>query len=116
MSKIIPLGMQSKIYLAAFILYVIGFYLYFFITKFEKTITVSEEFLIGSNKTIINIVTDKQNKAYQLKDVLLLWSFNTDRNMITLRPGETYRVKGYGIRVGFLSLYPTITSISAPLP
>lgn len=108
--------MQSKIYLGAFIVYVIGFYLYFFITKFEKTITVSEELLIGANKTTINIVTDKQNNAYELKDVLLLWSFNTDRNVITLRPGETYRVKGYGIRLGFLRLYPTITSISSPLP
>ena len=107
--------MQSKLYLAAFVIYIIGFYLYFFITKFERTITVSEEFLMGVNKNVLNIVTDEANNTYQLKDVLLLWSFNTATHMLNLRPGETYRVKGYGVRVGFLGLYPTITSTSTPL-
>ena len=97
-------------------MYVLGFYLYFFLTKFEKTITVSEEFLMGINKNVLNIVVDKQHRGYLLSDVLLLWSFNTLYNMISLRPGETFRVKGYGIFVGFLGLYPTITSISLPPP
>mgnify|MGYP006086683225 CR=1 FL=1 len=106
--------MQGNLYLAAFVIYIISFYLYFFITKFERTITVSEELLIGINKNILNIVVDEANNTYQLKDVLLLWSFNTDTNMVNLRPGETYRVKGYGVRMGFLGLYPTIISTSTP--
>ena len=112
MSKMIP----SRIYFSSLVLYVLVFYLYFFLTKFEKKITVSEELLRGQYKHLVNMIADARGEIYVLKEVLLLWSFDASENIARVEPGKTYLVKGYGVRVPFLALYPTITSVKSSPP
>jgi hypothetical protein len=112
MSKFRMIG--ARIYVTSLLLYILFFYIYFFITKFEKTVTISDEFLQANAKSLTNMVADTKGTTYALRDVLLLWSFNTSDNIVRIAPGETYLIKGYGVRIPFLSLHPTITSVSFP--
>jgi hypothetical protein len=101
-------------YLSVFIVYAIIFYIYYFMTKFERTITVKSEFLKGDtldNRRLNNYVSDINNKVYKLQNHYLLWHFITTNNISKLEKGNTVKIKGYGIRVGFLGLYPNILYI-----
>ena len=106
----------SRIYVSSLVLYVFVFYVYFFFTKFEKRVTVSRELLRGQYKHLVNMIVDSRGENYVLKEVLLLWSFEASENIARIEPGETYMVKGYGVRVPFLALYPTITAVKSSPP
>lgn len=99
------------IYLLLFVLYIILFYIYYFTTKFEKTITVKSEFMKGDTlekNRLNNYVSDVNNTVYKLQNHYLLWQFTTTNNISILEKNKTFKIRGYGIRVGFLGLYPNI--------
>ena len=87
------------------------FYFYFFVTKFTKTITVKDEFVEGQYRSIINIISDTENNVYQIKNKTLLLKFNASELLSKIENGKSYQIKGYGLRIPFLNLYPNITEV-----
>lgn len=82
---------------------------YTFGTSFEKTITIKERPPLGveQNKRVKSLDGDwymVADNVYQLK----FRSFDTWGD---LEEGQTYKVKGYGWRVGFFSMFPNIVDI-----
>jgi hypothetical protein len=85
-------------------------------TQFEKNITVAEKFerVSGNQDYVKQIfgVSDTDNNTYQVHPSLWYWKWYSTETWTNMKPGETYHVKGYGIRHGFLGLYPNIISTS----
>jgi hypothetical protein len=83
-------------------------------TRFERTITIDSTNTFGSSSgrslRVNNMVTDKEGRTYMIHNVLLLLHFRAAEVQAKLKTGQTYTVRGYGVRVPFLGLYPTITA------
>ena len=82
-----------------------------YVSQFEKVITVKTKsnFATGAGSkknSMQNIVMDTQGKVYSFSDSLIFWSFKTTNNYIKIKEGETYKIKGFGIRFPFFSMYP----------
>lgn len=86
-----------------------------YVSRFEKVITVetkSNFASAGSKKNSMrNIVMDNKGKVYSFSDSLIFWSFKTTNNYIKIQEGESYKVKGFGIRLPFFSMYPSIYAV-----
>jgi len=80
-------------------------------TRFERTITVESNLAYGGNRSIGNVVSDKEGHIYKIRNVALLLHFRAAEIQAMLKPGETFKVKGFGIRVPFLGMYPTIYDV-----
>jgi len=83
-------------------------------TQFEKKITIDEKFerVRGNKDSVAQIfsVADTDNNIYSVRRSLWYWKWYSTETWNSLKKGETYHVKGYGIRCGPLSLYPNIIS------
>jgi hypothetical protein len=81
-------------------------------TKFEKEITVDGKFerVRGNKDGVRQIfsVSDTDNNVYEVSPSFWYWKWYSTETWNRLKSGETYRVKGYGLRCGPLSLYPNI--------
>ena len=87
-----------------------------YVSQFEKVITVKTKSNFASNvgskkNSMQNIIMDTQGKVYSFSDSLIFWSFKTTNNYIKIKEGETYKIKGFGIRFPFFSMYPVIYSV-----
>ena len=80
-------------------------------TEFEKEITIKEKYVVNDRSNIYYYVISTDNKIYNVVDVWLKGEFDNADDYAKLNVGETYRVKGYGIRVPFLSIHYKIYSI-----
>ena len=91
--------------------------IYIYATRFEKTITVSEKYQYasggGRRLTINNSVQDQQGNVYRVSNQLLLLHFTAAEVLMNIRVGASYTVRGYGIRIPALGLYPVITEAKA---
>lgn len=88
--------------------------LYSYGTQFEKKITIDEKFqrVRGNKDGVRQIfsVSDRDNNVYKVSPSFWYWKWYATETWNHLKIGETYLVNGYGIRCGFLSLYPNIIS------
>ena len=101
--------LRAQVYLWWLVAYLVIFYAYYFNTKFEKTIFVRQEILLGEHRGAINLVEDQQTKElYKLHNTWLLLHFNAAELSALIQEGGQYKIKGYGVRVPFLGLYPCI--------
>lgn len=92
--------------------YIVIYYFYYFNTKFSHNITVKKDFLHGHHKNIYNVVLDDKGNTYVLENKYLLLKFNSTENISKISKNEQYKIKGYGIRIPFLDLYPVILDVS----
>lgn len=99
-----------KFYVYSAILYVVVFYIYFFITKFKRIITVKDDFVIGLNKNVFNVLSDTHNNIYVIDNRYLLLHFDAVEILANIEKGRTYTITGYGLRIPFLNLYENIIS------
>lgn len=100
---------RGTVYLWIIVVYLVIFYTYFFVTKFEKTITVREEILFGEPRGALNLVQDKKtNDLYKVHNNVLLLHFNASELVAMIETNGVYKIKGYGVRVPALGLYPCI--------
>ncbi|QOI90244.1 hypothetical protein QKU58_gp087 [Pyramimonas orientalis virus] len=97
-----------KFYIYFAILYIILFYFYFFFTKFNRQITVKDDFIVGTNKQLLNIISDTNNNLYIINNRTLLFRFDAAEILSKLEKKRTYSITGYGMRVPFLDLYENI--------
>lgn len=101
---------RARVYVWWLIAYLVIFYAYYFITKFEKTINVRQEILLGEPRGALNLVEDKgpNRDLYKVHNNWLLLHFNAAELSALIEEGGVYKIKGYGVRVPFLGLYPCI--------
>jgi len=83
----------------------------FYNTEFEKEITIKEKYVANNNNNFYYYVISDDNKIYNITDVWWKGEFNNADDYAKLNVGKTYRVKGYGIRVPFLSIHYKIYSV-----
>ena len=83
----------------------------FYNTEFEKEITIKEKYVANNNNNFYYYVISDDNKIYNITDVWFKGEFNNADDYAKLNVGKTYRVKGYGIRVPFLSIHYKIYSV-----
>lgn len=83
-------------------------------TKFEKTITIDEKFerIRGDKNSTRQVfsVSDTANNVYKVAPSLWYWKWYSTETWNGMKKGESYHVQGYGMRFGFLSVYPNIIS------
>ena len=77
-------------------------------SKFEKVITISDKYTHyrrrGSNYNIV----DTDGNIYQVDNLWFKGDFNRSNDYVALTIGDTYKVKGYGYRIGVLDAYQKI--------
>lgn len=84
-------------------------------TRFERKITIESNTTFGAgggrSVSVSNMVSDKQGRVYKVRNVPLLLQFRAAEVQAALKAGETYTVRGYGIRVPIIGMYPTIYAV-----
>ena len=87
--------------------------LYYNSTKFTKTITIRKNYMRNrsSSKGDEYFVTDTNNVIYQVDNLWFAFDYNRADDWTNLMVGHTFKVTGYGVRVGYLDMYPIINSI-----
>ena len=97
-----------------FVVFFSGFFvtlIYFLMSRFEKTITVSTKFNFGMRKSNQNFISDTNENIYRVSNSLFGWYFESVEDYARIKEGVKYKITGYGYRVGFLNMYPRITSV-----
>jgi hypothetical protein len=102
-----------KYILIFFIISIIFQILLIIFTRFERVITINQNLTYGSgggrSVSVNNMISDKEGRVYRVRNVLLLLHFTAAEVQAILEEGQTFKVKGYGLRIPFLGMYPTIT-------
>jgi len=100
-----------KIFIGIFIIGIVGNFIYFYNSTFEKDIVVKEKYNRYRSKSTDYFVVATDNTIYNVVDVWWKGEFDQADDYAKLDAGKTYRVKGYGIRVPFLGMYHKIYDI-----
>ena len=102
---------QIKFYLLILVTILLFQILYVWLTPFEKTVIINSKIGYASGKYLYNTVSDKSGLVYHISNSLPLLHFTSAEVFLKIQPENQYKIKGYGMRVPFLGLYPNITSI-----
>lgn len=81
-------------------------------TSFEKKIQIKEKYISGYKGGGRYFVVDSEDNVYKLVDTWFLGEFDRGSDYGKITKGETYTVKGYGIRIPVISHFPRIYDIS----
>jgi hypothetical protein len=105
---------EHKFYFALALFFIIIIILFiipvvmYHISKFEKVITIRNKYTRyrrrGSNYNIV----DTDGHIYQVDNLWFKGDFNRSNDYVALTIGNTYKVKGYGYRIGLLNAYQKI--------
>lgn len=83
-----------------------------YLTKFTKTVTVTEKYVRpGYRKSRYHFV-DSENNNYILQDNLLLLEFDSADDYAKLQVNNTYKIHGYWFRLPLLSWFPSVYKVS----
>ena len=102
---------QIKWYIYILLAFILINVLYVWLTPFEKMVIINSKSEYASGKYLYNTVSDKTDKVYQVANSWPLLHFTSAEVFLKIEEQKQYKIKGYGIRVPILSLYPNITSI-----
>mgnify|MGYP001313116066 CR=1 FL=1 len=83
------------------------------LTRFEKTITVSEKYIKPGRKTTHYRIIDNNKNTYEIVDSIFLLEFNSADDYAQMKEGQTYKVNGYWFRLPLLSWFPKIYKFSS---
>ena len=83
------------------------------LTRFEKTITVSEKYIKPGRKTTHYRIIDNKKNTYEIVDSIFLLEFNSADDYAEMKEGQTYKVNGYWFRLPLLSWFPKIYKFSS---
>lgn len=82
------------------------------LTRFEKTITVSEKYIKPGSKNTKYRIIDNNKNTYEIVDSIFLLEFNSADDYAQMKEGQTYKVNGYWFRLPLLSWFPKIYKFS----
>lgn len=85
-------------------------------TRFERTITIATNTPFGTSSygkggIVYNIVSDTNGNVYKLRNDLFILHFRAAEVQAKLKPGATFKVRGYGLRIPILGMYPIIYKV-----
>jgi hypothetical protein len=89
--------------------------IYVYLTPFERSITVAEKINYSSGKYMSNTLIDKEGNVYQATASWPILHFRAPEVWLSLEEGKTYTIRGNGIRVPILGLYPNIVGAVKPI-
>jgi len=99
-------------FLIGFIIFsIIMNFIYIINTEFEKDIVIKEKYVTTIKSTNKYYVVSTDNKTYNIVNLWWKGEFDNSDDYGKINVGETYHVKGYGIRVPFFSMYYKIYSM-----
>ena len=104
---------KMNMYFAIIAFSITIFYIYFFTTKFEKSITIKNKFMYGDQKFSKNMISDFKNNIYIVKNSPLLLKFRGPELLSSIKEDHEYIITGYGRRIPFMGLYENILSIKS---
>lgn len=100
-----------KLYLYVYITFLIVLFIYYFLTKFEKVVTIKKKFNYGIYKFNNNFVSDEKGDVYMVVNSYIAFYFRGVEDFSKMEIGKKYKITGYGYRIGFLDMYPMLTSV-----
>lgn len=80
----------------------------YYMSNFEKVITIRDKYTRyrrrGSNYNVV----DTEGNIYQVDNLWFKGDFNRSNDYVAVTVGDTYKVKGYGYRIGMMHAYQKI--------
>ena len=105
-----------KVIIIIFIVIVIASFfsnlILFFTKSFEHTITIKDKSILSNRSNSTYRIVDTNNNIYNVVNVWFIGDFNRSEDYYFVNIGQTYKVKGYGIRIDALGIYPSIYTIT----
>lgn len=102
---------QHKLYLVVALVVTIIFLIpvvAYYMSNFEKVITIRDKYTRyrrrGSNYNVV----DTEGNIYQVDNLWFKGDFNRSNDYVAVTVGDTYKVKGYGYRIGVMHAYQKI--------
>ena len=83
----------------------------YFTTHFEKEISVSNKYVRTTRRSSKYHVVDQNDENYRVTNVWFKGDFNRGDDYGILKEGQSYTIKGYGIRIPVLNMYKNIYSV-----
>ena len=86
--------------------------LYTYLTPFERRVTVKEKYNYasgaGKGLQVRNSIYTTDGKVYVISNSLWRWFFRSAELLLSIEINKTYDVKGFGLRIPILGLFPVI--------
>jgi hypothetical protein len=80
-------------------------------TPYTKEIEIVDKYQLVKNGLVNNMVVNSDGDHFVVSRSLLYWSFYTPEIWQKLEVGKSYNAVGYGIRWGFIGLFPAIVRV-----
>ena len=97
------------------LIWILVYALYVWLTPFTKTLRVTNKdiYAYGEGRSLVarNSIADEQGNVYRIANAWPLLEFKSAEALMSIQLQETYEVRGYGIRVPILGLFPTIYKV-----
>jgi hypothetical protein len=97
-----------KIFFFIILVLIIINLIYAYATKKNKIITIKNSTYFRQSKYGYNLISDKDNNIYQVKNSIYYLFFNSAELYQQLEVNKTYNITYYGYRIPFLNMYPNI--------
>ena len=104
-----------RVYVFIFIVAAFVNVIYVYLTPFERSITISQKISYASGKYMHNTLIDGEGRVYQVTASWPLLHFRAPEVWLTLEVGKTYTIRGNGIRIPILNIYPNIVAAVKPI-
>ena len=83
---------------------------YYYFTSFEKVITVEKTYTRTRRRRDHYMLSDTENNIYKVNNLWWKGIFTRAETWESMDSGKQYKVKGWGVRIGLLDMYPIIYS------
>ena len=95
---------QIKFVSIVTVIIVVLYVVYILSFQFRRKIKVKRTY----TKSTAYYVIDDNDEVYEVSNSLFFWSWNEAELWNSLKQGSEYNVVGYGMRIGFLGMFPLI--------
>lgn len=86
--------------------------IYRFTSSFNKDIVIKEKYVTTKGNNTYYYIVSKKNETYILSNDLYTGQFNKSGLFARLDVGMKYNIKGSGVRIPILGIFPKIHSIN----
>jgi hypothetical protein len=94
---------------AIWVIWNIGILLF---TRFEREIVVKNKEGYGTRNGRSQLITDDRDRIYSVSSNIFIWHFTSAEVFGKMEVGKRYKIKGYGLRIPMLGMFPNIVHVS----
>lgn len=103
--------MWFRIIIAIFAIWLILAISLLLFTRFEKVILIKNKEGYGTRYGRSQLVSDEEGRIYTVSNNVLLWHFTSAEVFGKMEVGKRYKIKGYGLRIPVLGMFPNIVNL-----